>query len=155
MVWLAELSAELSRPESSLLAYQLARPNGPYAKSQVARALEVSRATLYWPRKQAVKDKQVAIAIEQWYELDDTLGHRKLAVLLGMGKHRVRRVMHKYGLAARSGVLQLFLMLSCPARRGSRGSFARGAGEAWGGAFACRMACSAKRRCVKQHHRQV
>jgi putative transposase len=61
----------------------------------------VGRATLYWPRKQAVKDKQVAIAIEQWYELDDTLGHRKLAVLLGMGKNRVRRVMHKYGLAAR------------------------------------------------------
>jgi len=61
----------------------------------------VGRATLYWPSKQAVKDKQVATAIEHWHELDDTLGHRKLAVLLGMGKHRVRRVMHKYGIAAR------------------------------------------------------
>ena len=71
------------------------------SKSQVARALQVGRATLYWPRKQAVKDKQIATAIEQWYELDDTLGHRKLAVLLGMGKNRIRRVMHKYGIAAR------------------------------------------------------
>ena len=41
------------------------------------------------------------MAIEQWHELDDTLGHRKLAVLLGMGKNRVKRVMHKYGLVAR------------------------------------------------------
>lgn len=83
------------------LAHQLCRPNGPYAKSQVARALGLARGTLYLPSKQAVKDKQVAVAIEQWHELDDTLGHRKLAVLLGMGKNRVKRVMHKYGLVAR------------------------------------------------------
>ena len=68
------------------LAHQLSRPNGPYPKSQVARALGLAHATLYLHSKQAVKDKQVAIAIEQWHELDDTLGHRKLAVLLGMGK---------------------------------------------------------------------
>jgi len=83
------------------LAHQLSRPNGPYSKSQVARALEVGRATLYWPSKQAVKDKQVAVAIEQWHEIDDTLGHRKLAALLQMSKERVRRVMHKYGITAR------------------------------------------------------
>ena len=83
------------------LAHQLSRPNGPYPKSQVARALGVAHATLYLHSKQAVKDKQVAVAIEQWHELDDTLGHRKLAVLLGMGKNRVKRVMHKYGLVAR------------------------------------------------------
>jgi putative transposase len=83
------------------LAHQLSRPNGPYPKSQVARALGLAHATLYLHSKQAVKDKQVAIAIEQWHELDDTLGHRKLAVLLGMGKNRVKRVMHKYGLVAR------------------------------------------------------
>ena len=83
------------------LAHQLSRPNGPYPKSQVARALGLAHATLYLHSKQAVKDKQVAVAIEQWHELDDTLGHRKLAVLLGMGKNRVKRVMHKYGLVAR------------------------------------------------------
>ena len=83
------------------LAHQLSRPNGPYSKSQVARALQVGRATLYWPSKQAVKDKQVAVAIQAWYEVDDTLGHRKLAALLKMSKDRVRRVMHKYGITAR------------------------------------------------------
>lgn len=83
------------------MAYQLCVPNGPYAKSQAARALGIGRATLYWPSKQAVKDKQVAVAIEQWHERDDTLGHRKLAPLLHMGKNRVRRVMHKYGIEAR------------------------------------------------------
>jgi len=83
------------------VAYQLCVPNGPYAKSQVARALGIGRATLYWSSKQAVKDKQVAVAIEQWHEQDDTLGHRKLAALLHMGKNRVRRVMHKYAITAR------------------------------------------------------
>jgi len=43
----------------------------------------------------------VAVAVEQVHEQDDTLGHRKLAVLLHMGKNRVRRVMHKYGITAR------------------------------------------------------
>jgi len=43
----------------------------------------------------------VATAIEQWHEQDDTLGHRKLAVLLKTGKNRVKRVMKKYGIAAR------------------------------------------------------
>jgi putative transposase len=83
------------------LAHQLSRPNGPYPKSQVARALGLAESTLYLHSKLAVKDKQVAVAIEQWHDLDDTLGHRKLAVLLGMGKNRVKRVMHKYGLVAR------------------------------------------------------
>src|SRR5260370_40150914 len=73
----------------------------PKAASQVARALSVGRASLYWHSKQAVKDKQVAVAIEAWYEIDDTLGHRKLAALLKMSKDRVRRVMHKYGITAR------------------------------------------------------
>jgi len=41
------------------LAHQLSRPNGPYAKNQVVRALEVRRATLYWPSKQAQKDRHV------------------------------------------------------------------------------------------------
>jgi putative transposase len=79
----------------------LSAPNGPYSKSQVARALGIARSTLYLHTKQAVKDKQVAVAIEQWHEIDDTLGHRKLAVLLQIGKNRVRRVMHKYGIRAR------------------------------------------------------
>jgi putative transposase len=83
------------------LAHQVCQPNGPYSKSQVARALGIARSTLYLCGKQAKKDKQVAIAIETWHEVDDTLGHRKLAGLLSMGKNRIKRVMKKYGLAAR------------------------------------------------------
>lgn len=33
--------------------------------------------------------------------MDDTLGHKKLAKLLGVGKHKVKRVMKKYGVEAR------------------------------------------------------
>ncbi len=83
------------------LAHQLTAPHGPYSKSQVARALSFARGSLYLQRTRPLKDKQVAVAIEQWYELDDTLGHRKLAVLLGMGKNRINRIMHKYGISAR------------------------------------------------------
>jgi putative transposase len=43
----------------------------------------------------------VAVAIEEQHERDDTLGHRKLAALLHLGKNRVKRVMKKYGLNAR------------------------------------------------------
>jgi len=83
------------------LAHQLMAPHGPYSKSQVVRALSFARGSLYLHRKRPSKDKKVAVAIEQCYELDDTLGHRKLAVLLGMGKNRVNRIMHKYGITAR------------------------------------------------------
>lgn len=48
------------------------------------------------------KDKLLAIAIEKCHEeLDDTLGHKKLAVLLKTGKNRVLRVMKKYGIMPR------------------------------------------------------
>lgn len=40
--------------------------------------------------------------IEQIHsELDDTLGHKKLGPMLSTGKHRVRRVMKKYGIKVR------------------------------------------------------
>jgi transposase InsO family protein len=67
----------------------------------VARALNFARSSYYLPRKQARKDKAVAVAIEVQQEQDDTLGHRKLAALLHMGKNRIKRVMKKYGLTAR------------------------------------------------------
>lgn len=83
------------------LAHQLCQPHGPYSKSQVARALEIARGTLYLKGKQGLKDKKVATAIEEWHQQDDTMGHRKLAALLKTGKNRVKRVMKKYGIAAR------------------------------------------------------
>ena len=67
----------------------------------MARALGLARGTLSLKRKQATKDKQVATAIEEWHEQDDTMGHRKLAALLKMGKNRIKRVMKKYGIEVR------------------------------------------------------
>ncbi len=61
----------------------------------------MARGSLYLRGKQAVKDKRVATEIERWHEQDDTMGHRKLAVLLKMGKNRIKRVMKKYGIEAR------------------------------------------------------
>jgi ribosomal protein L44E len=46
-------------------------------------------------------DKALAVRIEELHEQDDTMGHRKLAVMLATGKNRVKRVMRKYGIAAR------------------------------------------------------
>ena len=60
-----------------------------------------ARGTLYLKGKQAGKDKAVATAIAQWYEQDDTMGHRKLAALLKTGRNRVKRVIKKYDIAAR------------------------------------------------------
>jgi transposase InsO family protein len=67
----------------------------------VALALGLARGSLYLQRKQAKKDRQVALAIEAWHEKDDTMGHRKLGTLLRMGKNRVKRVMKKYDITAR------------------------------------------------------
>ena len=51
--------------------------------------------------KRPKADKALAVRLEAAHEKDDTMGHRKLAALLGTGKNRIRRVMHKYGIAAR------------------------------------------------------
>src|SRR5207237_7285187 len=91
----------LSAAEKVELASQLTAPNGPYSKRQLARALSFARSSYYVSHKQAKKDKADAVAIEAQHEQDDTMGHRKLAALLHMGKNRIKRVMSKYGLGAR------------------------------------------------------
>ncbi|MBI2590234.1 transposase [Candidatus Berkelbacteria bacterium] len=71
-------------------------------KTDLARALGFSRRLFYGRSAQEPKDRFIAWEIERLHNLeDDTLGHRKLAQLLSLGKNRVRRVMQKYGLAAR------------------------------------------------------
>lgn len=73
-----------------------------YRISQLTRALGIARSTFYKVSKLEQKDKALAVEIERIHEEnDDTLGHKKLASLLQTGKHRVRRVMKKYGIVAR------------------------------------------------------
>lgn len=73
----------------------------PINKSQLARTLGIARSSLYTHPKRPKMDKALAVRIEALHERDDTMGHRKLAALLDTGKNRVKRVMRKYGIAAR------------------------------------------------------
>lgn len=85
------------------IAYRLrSLPESPYSISQIVRVLQIARSSFYRHSLLAIKDKALAVAIEQIHEEeDDTLGHKKLAPLLGIGKNRVLRVMKKYGIKPR------------------------------------------------------
>jgi putative transposase len=83
------------------VARMLCACGSPINKSQLARVLGIARSSLYVQCKRPKADKALAVRIEAAHEKDDTMGHRKLAALLGIGKHRIRRVMRKYGIAAR------------------------------------------------------
>ncbi len=83
------------------LARTLCASESPINKSQLARTLGIARSSLSVQPKRPKMDKALAVQMESLHEHDDTMGHRKLAVLLGTGKNRVKRVMHKYGIAAR------------------------------------------------------
>ena len=91
----------MSKQHRVELARTLCAAGKPLNKSQVAKLLGIARSSLYLKPKRPKLDKALAVQIEHWQEQDDTLGHRKLAVLLKTGKNRVKRVMRKYGLAAR------------------------------------------------------
>jgi putative transposase len=82
------------------LARLLVAPNGPYSKSQVARALDIARGSLYLQSRRILKDEQLATLIAEWHKQDNTLGQRKLAALLGIGHNRVARIMKKYGISS-------------------------------------------------------
>ncbi|MBO0778963.1 MAG: IS3 family transposase [Ktedonobacteraceae bacterium] len=92
---------QLSTHQKVELARQMCASGSPINKSQLARTLGIARSSLYVQTKRSKRDKELAVHIEELHEQDDTMGHRKLAVLLGTGKNRVKRVMHKYGIAAR------------------------------------------------------
>jgi putative transposase len=83
------------------LARSVCASDGPVNKSQVAGVLGIARSSLYVQTKRPKLDKALAVRIEAAHEQDDTMGHRKLATLLGTGKNRVKRVMRTYGLMAR------------------------------------------------------
>ena len=71
-------------------------------KAAAARALELPKASLYYHAIRPQRDAEVASRIRELHDVyDDTLGHRKLAVLLGMNRKKVLRVMRQYGIQAR------------------------------------------------------
>jgi len=91
----------MSKQHRVELARTLCASGKPLNKSQLAKLLGIARSSLYLKPKRPKLDRALAVQIEHWHEQDDTLGHRKLAVLLKTSKNRVKRVMRKYGLAAR------------------------------------------------------
>jgi putative transposase len=91
----------MSKQQKVELARTLCAADSPINKSQLARVLGIARSSLYVRPKRPQEDKALAVRIDAAYEKDDTMGHRKLAALLGTGKNRVKRVMRKYGIAAR------------------------------------------------------
>ncbi len=91
----------MSKQHKVELARTLCASGSPVNKSQLARVLGIARSSLYVQCKRPRADKALAVRIEAAHEKDDTMSHRKSAALLGTGKNRIRRVMHKYGIAAR------------------------------------------------------
>lgn len=72
-----------------------------FPKRLIASAFSIARGSLYYDKQQPVIDKQIADAIYELYETDDTLGCRKLGALLDRSKNQVFRVMVKYGIQPR------------------------------------------------------
>jgi putative transposase len=64
----------------------------------MARAMNVSRASLYYRPKQPEKDWALKIRIEEELRKRPSYGSRRLAQALGMDRKRVRRVMRLFGI---------------------------------------------------------
>lgn len=73
-----------------------------YTKTQLAKALCFDRRSFYTAYKLDIKDRLIVDAITDTYiNDDDTIGAKKLARILGIGKNRCQRVMIKNGIRAR------------------------------------------------------
>jgi putative transposase len=64
----------------------------------MARAMGVSRASLYYRPKQPEKDWALKVRIEEKLRERPSYGSRRLAQALGMDRKRVRRVMRLFGV---------------------------------------------------------
>jgi len=72
-----------------------------YTRVQLANALDFSRAGFYYQYRMDIKDELIREKIDNLYKIDDTLGPKKLSVLLSIGKNRCQRIMDKYDLHPR------------------------------------------------------
>lgn len=74
---------------------------GSFTKKEIARSLGFSRSSWYYQHSLDGQDKELSNKMLKLYEIDDTLGHRKLAVILSVNKKRIRRIMVKYDIRPR------------------------------------------------------
>lgn len=92
----------MSASEKVSLGRQIYRgAQGKYTKTQIAKSLGFARGGFYYQSRLEKKDKEVVNQIEEWHREDNTLGHKKIGPLVGVGKNRAKRIMRKYGIEAR------------------------------------------------------
>lgn len=90
----------LEKSELTEMAQVLAEET-EYPKRLIASAFTISRGSIYYEKKKPLLDKELVSQIHDIYQIDNTLGCRKLASLLGKRKNQVFRVMVKYGIKPR------------------------------------------------------
>ncbi len=83
------------------LARSLLLVNPSLSKRSVARSLGISRSTLYHRSLQAGKDHQLLTNVLGVLDEHPHYGHRRIALVLGTGLYRTRRIMRRYGLKPR------------------------------------------------------
>jgi putative transposase len=86
-----------SRKKTSL-ARSLLLINPSLSKRSLAKTLGISRASLYHHSKQKEKDEKLLQEILAALSEHPHYGHRRIALVLSIGKDRARRVMRRYGL---------------------------------------------------------
>jgi putative transposase len=70
----------------------------PQSKTELARQLGVSRASLYYQPKLPSKDLRLKAEIEQLLSTHKAYGHKRVALALNINKKRARRVMKLFNL---------------------------------------------------------
>lgn len=68
------------------------------SKSALAKASGLTRSSLYYRPSLPARDWQTKIRLEEALHGHPSYGHKRLALLLGLGKHRVLRVMKRFGI---------------------------------------------------------
>ena len=68
------------------------------SKSELARQLGVSRASLYYTPKKETRDWSLKAKVEEVLREHPSYGSRRIALHLKLNRKRVQRVMRKYGL---------------------------------------------------------
>lgn len=67
-------------------------------RSAMARAMGVSRASLYYVAKQTAKDWALKVRMKETLEEHPSYGSRRLAIALGICRPRAQRVMRMFGI---------------------------------------------------------
>jgi len=70
-------------------------------KSKALECLNIPRSTFYYASVLDLKDKELKSKIEKVLTKHPSYGHRRIAILLGINKKKIKRVMNKYDIKPR------------------------------------------------------